>query len=47
MNTITNTSSLDSSYEKYPKRVFEIILEKTHYKEDSNYFFDIEPNLYN
>tara|TARA_B100000963_G_C22014048_1_gene404082 strand:- start:175 stop:306 length:132 start_codon:yes stop_codon:yes gene_type:complete len=31
----------------YPKRIFEVILEKSHNKEESNYFFNTDPNFYN
>ena len=29
----------------YPKRIFEVILEKSHNKEESNYFFNTDPNF--
>ena len=31
----------------YPKRIFEVILEKSNNKEESNYFFNTDPNFYN
>ena len=29
----------------YPKRIFEVILEKSHNKEESNYFFNTDPKI--
>ena len=29
----------------YPKRVFEVIQEKTHYKEESEYFYYTDPSF--
>ena len=34
-----NSKISDRLKDKYPKRVFEVILEKTHHKEESDYFF--------
>ena len=31
----------------YPKRGFEVNLEKTHHKEESDYFFYTDPSFYN
>ncbi|MEC7850581.1 MAG: hypothetical protein VX968_00135 [Bacteroidota bacterium] len=35
------------SKEGYPKRVFEVILEETHSKEESDYFHFTDPNFFN
>ncbi|GIS31538.1 MAG: hypothetical protein Ct9H90mP3_3340 [Flammeovirgaceae bacterium] len=35
------------SDERYPKRVFEVILEETHNKEESDYFHFTDPNFFN
>ena len=39
-----NNFELNSNY---PKRVFEVILEKSYNKEESNYFFNTDPNFFN
>jgi len=38
---MVNKSDINSS--KYPKRVFEVIMDETHYKEESEYFFYTDP----
>ena len=30
----------------YPKRVFEVIQEETHYKEESEYFYYTDPSFF-
>tara|TARA_B100000686_G_scaffold22859_1_gene21016 strand:+ start:1029 stop:1163 length:135 start_codon:yes stop_codon:yes gene_type:complete len=42
-----NSKISDRLKDKYPKRVFEVILEKTHHKEESDYFFYTDPSFYN
>ncbi|MDG2341783.1 MAG: hypothetical protein P8L24_01780 [Cytophagales bacterium] len=44
MENNKNNNTFDN---KYPKRVFEVILEKTHHKEESDYFFYTDPSFYN
>ena len=38
---------LDNDYDKYPKRVFEVISSETHYKDESEYFHYTDPNFFN
>lgn len=37
----------NQSNKKYPKRVFEVILEETHNKEESDYFYFTDPYFFN
>ena len=42
---MVNKSDINSS--NYPKRVFEVIMDETHYKEESEYFFYTDPSYFN
>ena len=44
---MVKNKKFNSTKKEYPKRVFEVIIEETHYKEESDYFFYTDPSFYN
>ena len=42
-----NNKMSEKLNDEYTKRIFEVILEKTHHKEESDYFFYTDPSFFN